>query len=201
MGLRGLERRLERVVEGAFARVFRSGLRPVELGRGLTRAMDDQRSVGVGGTAVAPNHFIVHLAPEDGDALAGVQGSLARELAEVAREHAREQRLTFMGPVQVVLVGDGRLGAGRFDIDAELREQPGGGGVGSLVTPAGDRIPLQGPVFRIGRLGECELTLPDPQRQPPSRRASPGRRRLGAHRPGLDERHPAATGGPCPSSA
>ncbi len=162
MGLRSLERRLERLVEGAFARVFRSGLRPVELGRGLTRAMDDHRSVGVGGETVVPNRFTVHLAAEDADSLVGVRGSLARELAEVARDHAREQELAFMGPVEVALVGDGRQGPGRFEIDAEWREQPGGGGVGSLVTPAGDRIALRGPVFRIGRLSDCELTLPDP---------------------------------------
>ena len=33
MGIRDFERRLERTVEGAFARAFKSGLRPVELGR------------------------------------------------------------------------------------------------------------------------------------------------------------------------
>jgi hypothetical protein len=44
VGLQGFERRLERMVEGAFARVFRSGLRPVELGRRLVREMDDGRS-------------------------------------------------------------------------------------------------------------------------------------------------------------
>ena len=51
MGIRGFERRLERLVEGVFARAFKSGLRPVELGRRLVREMDDHRSVGVrGGT-------------------------------------------------------------------------------------------------------------------------------------------------------
>ena len=40
MGLKGFERRLERMVEGVFARAFRSGIRPVELGRRLVREMD-----------------------------------------------------------------------------------------------------------------------------------------------------------------
>ena len=31
MALKGFEKRLERMVEGTFARIFRSGLRPVEL--------------------------------------------------------------------------------------------------------------------------------------------------------------------------
>ena len=70
VGLKGFERRLERVVEGVFARVFKSGLRPVELGRRLAREMDDQRSVDVRGRTVAPNslHRLAS-ATDDHDAL------------------------------------------------------------------------------------------------------------------------------------
>ena len=39
MGLKGFERRLERVVEGVFARAFKSSLRPVELGRRLNEQL------------------------------------------------------------------------------------------------------------------------------------------------------------------
>ena len=162
MGLRGLERRLERLVEGVFARAFRSGLRPVELGRRLTRVMDDNRTVGVGGSTVVPNHFRVHLAPEDAEQLAGVQSSLGRELADVARDHARDEGYLFMGPVRVELLADGTRGAGRFHIDGELREQPGGTGAGSLVLPSGDRRGLGAEPFQVGRMGECDLTLADP---------------------------------------
>src|ERR1700685_2821730 len=45
MALQKFERRLERFVEGAFARVFRSGLQPVEISRRLTREMDLRRTV------------------------------------------------------------------------------------------------------------------------------------------------------------
>ena len=44
MGLKGFERRLERLVEGAFSRAFRSGLRPIELGRKVGRLLDDERT-------------------------------------------------------------------------------------------------------------------------------------------------------------
>jgi len=53
VGLRGIERRLEQMVEGTFARVFKSGVRPVEIGRRLVREMDDRRSIGVSGRPVA----------------------------------------------------------------------------------------------------------------------------------------------------
>src|SRR5438876_11524156 len=40
MGLQQFERRLERLVEGVFAKAFRSGLEPVEVGRRMAREMD-----------------------------------------------------------------------------------------------------------------------------------------------------------------
>jgi hypothetical protein len=64
VGLQGFERRLERVFEGMFAKAFRSGLEPVELGRRLAREMDRQRRVGNRGV-VAPNRFDFQLSPAD----------------------------------------------------------------------------------------------------------------------------------------
>ena len=116
MGIRGFERRLERLVEGAFARAFKSGLRPVELGRRLVREMDDNRSVGVRGGTVVPNAFTVALSASDLEQFEGVQDSLARELGDAAREHARDEGYSFMGPVEVELVVDERLHTGAFQI-------------------------------------------------------------------------------------
>ena len=45
MGLQQFERRLERMVEGVFARAFRGSLQPVEIGRRLTREMDLRRTI------------------------------------------------------------------------------------------------------------------------------------------------------------
>ena len=62
MGLNQFEQRLERLVEGVFAKTFRSGLKPVELARRLTREMDLHRVVGVSGL-IAPNHFTIAISP------------------------------------------------------------------------------------------------------------------------------------------
>ena len=104
MGLKGFERRLERAVEGGFARVFRSGLKPIEIGRRLTREMDDARTVDVRGRTVVPNHFVVELSTADHDNFAEVAETMERELAEAAREHARDEGYSFMGPVEVELL-------------------------------------------------------------------------------------------------
>ena len=57
--IKAFENRLERMVEGTFARAFKSGLRPVEIGRRLTREMDADRSVGVNDRTIIPNQFTI----------------------------------------------------------------------------------------------------------------------------------------------
>src|SRR3954449_3805990 len=89
MGLQQFERRLERLVEGAFAKAFRSGLQPVELGRRLSREMDLQRTVGVHGL-IAPNQSKVALSQDDAGSFASFSDALVRELSEAVREHARD---------------------------------------------------------------------------------------------------------------
>jgi hypothetical protein len=162
MGIRGFERRLERMVEGAFARAFKSGLRPVEIGRRLIREMDDNRSVGVRGGTTVPNTFTVALSASDLENFEGVQDSLERELGDAAREHARDEGYTFMGPVEVELVVDDRLHTGAFHITGRMVEGIGGSGAGSLVLPNGDRFSLTESVISVGRHPDCNLVLADP---------------------------------------
>ena len=162
MGIRGFERRLERLVEGAFARAFKSGLRPVELGRRLVREMDDNRSVDVRGRTVVPNSFAVQLSAEDHAQFAEIADTMARELAEAAREHARDEGYSFLGPVGVTIEASDRLRAGAFSIDARLKEGVGGAGAGSLILPTGERIPLGEGTITIGRKPESTIVLGDP---------------------------------------
>ena len=162
MGIRGFERRLERLVEGAFARAFKSGLRPVELGRRIVREMDDNRSVGVRGGTVVPNEFTVWLSASDIEQFEGVQDSLARELGDAAREHARDEGYAFMGPVEVELRADERLHTGAFQIAGRMVEGDGGAGAGSIVLPNGDRFSLTDSVITVGRHPDSNLVLADP---------------------------------------
>ncbi len=162
MGIRGFERRLERMVEGAFARAFKSGLRPVELGRRLVREMDDNRSVGVRGDTVVPNSFVVSLSESDLEQFEGVQDSLTRELCDAAREHARDEGYSFMGPVEVALEADPGLHTGAYQIVGRMVEGEGGSGAGSIVLPSGDRFTLTESIITIGRHPDSNLVLADP---------------------------------------
>jgi len=161
MGLKGFERRLERLVEGVFARAFKSSLRPVELGRRLIREMDDQRTVDVRGNVAAPNHFTITLGPEDHAQFAEIEESLLRALADEARTHAREEGYAFMGPVEVVLNRDNELGVGSFGLSARFKEGPGGTAGGSIVLEDGQRLALSAEPLTIGRATDAMVRLTD----------------------------------------
>jgi FhaA, N-terminal domain/FHA domain len=162
VAIRGFERRLERMVEGAFARAFRSSIRPVELARRLAREMDDHVSIGVRGTQVAANYYTIYLSPSDHQEFGDVRDALRRELCDAARAHARDEGYGFMGPVDVEFVVEESFGTGWFEVEGRFREGAGGAGAGSLVLPTGERFTLAEHVITIGRRPESNIVLADP---------------------------------------
>jgi len=162
MGIKGFEGRLERAVEGTFSRLFRSGLSPVEFGRKLERELDAHRTVGVDGRTIVPNSFTFHIAPSDAEQLADLLGTLRRELADAAREHARDEGYAFVGPVEVEIEEDESVRGGLLVVQARFAEGEGGLPPGSLLLPTGDRVPLGEYVVTIGRQSDCTIVLADP---------------------------------------
>lgn len=161
MGLQGIERRLEALVEGVFSRAFRSGLQPVEIGRRLARQLDDGRTVGVHGL-IAPNRFTVSLSASDYERFSAFEEALLRELGDAARAHARDEGYGFLGQVSVDLVTDTALGTGQCVVKGEIVADPGGR-VGSLVTVEGRRVPIADEPVVMGRLSTCDIPIGDPQ--------------------------------------
>ena len=75
-----MERKLERTVNGVFAKAFRSEVQPLELASAVRRAMDDRATlIGRGRTAV-PNLFTIELSPGDYDRLTEYDEELEDEL-------------------------------------------------------------------------------------------------------------------------
>ena len=173
MGLKGFERRLERMVEGVFARAFRSGLRPVELGRRLVREMDDNRSVDVRGRTVVPNHFTVAaVARRPRPSSPTSHETLGRELADAAREHARDEGYTFLGPGRGrARSRTARMRTGAFQIDA--RDEGGRRAArapGRSCCPTGDRVALGEHVRHHRPPARVQHRARRPQREPAPRR-------------------------------
>jgi hypothetical protein len=124
--------------------------------------MDDNRSVDVRGRTVVPNHFVVQLNAEDDERFGEIRDTLIRELCDAAREHARDEGYSFLGPVEVELVVDDRMHTGAFQIEARMREGAGASGAGSLVLPTGERVVLGEHTITVGRMPESNIVLADP---------------------------------------
>jgi hypothetical protein len=161
MGLQKFEGRLERLVDGTLSKAFRGELHPVEIGRRVTREMDLERRVGVHGL-IAPNTFTVYLSTSDFDRFESFLEALVRELEEAAREHARTEDYSFVGPVTVTVMEDTRQRRGRFAVVSEVEEGPSGLPTASVVLADGSRVVLGPEPLTIGRLPESAVMVTDP---------------------------------------
>ena len=101
--LQRFERRIGGLVEGAFAKVFKGDVQPVEIASALQRETDDRKPVVGQGKVLVPNDFVVEVGQHDHDRLSPWAEPLGEELAAMVREHAAEQGYSFVGPVTVVL--------------------------------------------------------------------------------------------------
>lgn len=117
--LKSVETTIANLVEGAFGRVFRSEVRPMEIARKLAREMDAHRTVSVSRVYV-PNEFAVWLSPEDRERYEGVEHEVIDELCAYLLEHARRENLILASPPEVAFHTDERLTLGEFGIQARL---------------------------------------------------------------------------------
>ena len=117
--LRALETRIANLVEGAFGRVFRSEVRPIELAHKLAREMDEHRTASVSRT-YAPNEYSVWLSPQDRARYEGVEHEVIEELCAYLLEHARREDLILASQPLISFHTDEALSLGEFGIQARL---------------------------------------------------------------------------------
>lgn len=172
--LQRFERRLEGLVEGAFARVFGGFVQPVEVAAALQREAADKKAIVGQGRVLVPNAYVVELGPADAERLGEYDEPLRAELASMVREHAEEQGWSFVGKVAVAFEQSDEIDTGVFRVrsavvaDPPKAHEPQTQGVGRprLVLPAGSGTPertvlLTKPVTVIGRGAEADLRLHD----------------------------------------
>jgi hypothetical protein len=140
------ERRLGGLVEGAFAKVFKGEVQPVEVAQALQREADDRKTVVGDGKVLVPNDFVVELGPHDHGRLSPWAGPLGKELAAMVREHATEQGYSFVGPVTVALEEIPDLDTGVFRVRSGVSagDLVDGGAVTKAGSPAADSSPTSG---------------------------------------------------------
>lgn len=146
-----------------FARAFRTGLQPVEIGRRIIKAIDAGQTVDTRGEINAPNHFVVRLAPDDYARFAPMASSLRAELIALVRDHTNELELGLLGRVGVDLVDDPDRRTGMVKVDASFRDgAPPDDSPAHLELADGTIVTLGDQPVRIGRMTDCDVVLADP---------------------------------------
>ncbi|MGW1072185.1 FhaA domain-containing protein [Streptomyces sp. NPDC002537] len=154
--LKRFEQRLEGLVNGTFAKVFKSEVQPVEIAGALQRECDNNATIWNRDRTVVPNDFIVELSAPDFERLSPYSGQLGDELSGMVRDYAKQQRYTFMGTIKVHLEKADDLDTGLYrvrsrtlaasesqepQVQRQAAPRPGGGpvtqGAGHPAPPAG----------------------------------------------------------------
>ncbi|GGU27905.1 FhaA domain-containing protein [Streptomyces lavendofoliae] len=182
--LKRFEQRLEGLVNGTFAKVFKSEVQPVEIAGALQRECDNNASIWNRDRTVVPNDFIVELSAPDYERLSPYSGQLGDELSGLVRDYAKQQRYTFMGPIKVHLEKADDLDTGLYRVrsrtlassTSQSQAPSGPGGPGGPAGHAGPGAPPAG--SRPGGYGYPPTTAPPMPAAPP-----PGMNRPPAGRP------------------
>ncbi|MER7346115.1 DUF3662 and FHA domain-containing protein [Streptomyces aurantiacus] len=147
--LKKFEQRLEGLVNGTFAKVFKSEVQPVEIAGALQRECDNNATIWNRERTVVPNDFIVELSAPDFERLSPYSGQLGDELSGMVREYAKQQRYSFMGPIKVHLEKAEDLDTGLYRVRsrtlASSTSQTPDHAPGGPAGPGGPAAPGGGP--------------------------------------------------------
>ncbi|UOQ57033.1 DUF3662 domain-containing protein [Leucobacter allii] len=157
--LDSVERGLERAVNGAFARTFRSGVQPVEIASALKRELDIGAVIVDRDRVLAPNRFVVRVSEKDATRLQNLGASLEQELRGVVLKHAKRQSYQLMGEPDVEIRADHALTTGVVEIDASRVE----GAVDwvAVIDVDGARHELRRGTTTVGRGTDCGIRIGD----------------------------------------
>ena len=169
--LQRFERRLEGLVEGAFARAFGGVVQPVEVAAALQREAADKKAIVGQGRVLVPNTYVVELGAADCERLGEYDEALRAELADMVKEHAQEQGWSFVGPVEVRFEGVDDLKTGIFRVRSAVvagavPTKPAADAASARLelasgTGTGRVVPIQQPITVLGRGTDADVRLTD----------------------------------------
>ncbi len=164
-----LERKLEGVVNGAFARAFKGDVQPVEITARLQKELDAEARMLSRDRRLVPNDFTIGLSRHDYDRLVPYSRTLNSDIIPQLREYAANAGYVFNGPVTIAYELEAALPVGRFTVESQA--------VAAAATPAtttairraslvlevsGIRHPLSPPGFTLGRGTDADVRINDP---------------------------------------
>ncbi len=149
--MKRFEQRLEGLVNGTFAKVFKSEVQPVEIAGALQRECDNNATIWNRERTVVPNDFIVELSAPDYERLSPYSGQLGDELSGLVRDYAKQQRYTFMGPIKVHLEKAEDLDTGLYRVRSR-----------TLASSSSQQGGQQAPQGQAGQPGQGRPAAPQP---------------------------------------
>lgn len=154
-----VERSFENIFDGLFSRAFKSGVKPLQLGRKLLEVVDREREVDAQGRRVVPNSYLIHLSPADREGFADLEPTLLQELTAALREYIGQEGYHVDGKARVALHTNPDLRRGKFDIESRniVADTP------AEPTPAPDLKVVPNPPSAFDH-PPAVLTLPGGQR-------------------------------------
>ena len=161
------EQRLDRLVNGAFAKAFKAEVQPVEVAAALQRELDDRAVVIGAGRTVVPNIFTIEFSSRDFERLMAFESPLRTELIDVIKEHANTQQYLLIGGVDITFMEDPALDTGLFRVRAEAKDtgtsEPADTSTrrGPHVTVNGLVHPLTRHTTKIGRGTDADIRIDD----------------------------------------
>jgi hypothetical protein len=155
-----IEEALERMVDGAFGRVFGGALHPLEVYRALWRALESGRVVSAG-RVYAPNRLTATLNPGDMAHLQGLQQRLEAELGQQLAEEAEAQGWSCGALVIVRLRVAEDVRVGSVKATATVDESPLPAALTVLAGGESGAVYEVRPGCLVGRAAECDVRLGD----------------------------------------
>lgn len=172
-----IEQRMEDLVEGTLARLFRGRLQPRDIALQLARALEDSAAAG------APAlHYALRLNPEDAQALLSEQPRLPEILAQELVAAAREGNITLPRQPEIVILADPALKPRSVSVVVEsapiqqtaaykpvtgpLPPESAAGAAppnAFLIIRGEKTIPLNQPILSLGRRLDNHIVLDDPR--------------------------------------
>jgi hypothetical protein len=157
--LDNFEKGLERAVNGAFARTFKSGLQPVEITAALRRELDTKAAVVSRDRILVPNKFSVALNSTDYERMAALGAALIDELVRLVQQHAAAQHYSFAGGISITFERAPALRQGMVEITSV--NVKGTVAWTPVLEIAGRRYPIVHSRTIIGRGSDADITVDD----------------------------------------
>ena len=154
--LENFERQVERLVGGAFAKTFTSGVHPVEIVAALKKELDTSAKVISRTRIVGPHALRIGLAEVDFERFSALGAGFLDEVTTALKDYARTRGYSFSEPLRVALEKDLALVEGIVDVRSDK--------VGKVVwipsvTWKDSLYPIVRSHTMIGRGSDCDVQI------------------------------------------